>query len=55
MQRVALREALLRRAGTVPNTGVRYGPGSAAHHAVKNGALHCVRGSKACKSPFTHL
>jgi hypothetical protein len=21
------------------------GPGSAAHHAVKNGALHCVRGT----------
>jgi hypothetical protein len=25
----------LRRAGTVPKTGVRYGPGSAAHHAAK--------------------
>jgi hypothetical protein len=24
---------------------VRYGPGSAAHHAVKNGALRCVRGT----------
>src|SRR4051812_14009704 len=35
--------ALLRRAGTFTNTGVRYGPGSAAHHAVKNGALRCVR------------
>jgi hypothetical protein len=46
----------LRRAGTVPNTGVRYGPGSAAHHhsasktrvnalMVKNGALRCVRGT----------
>ena len=34
-----------RRAGTVPTTGVRYGPGSAAHHAVKNGALRCVRGT----------
>src|ERR1700745_2400588 len=35
----------LRRAGTVSNAGVRYGPGSAAHHAVKNGALRCVRGT----------
>ena len=32
----------LRRAGTVQNAGARYGPGSAAHHAVKNGALRCV-------------
>ena len=35
----------LRRAGTAPNTGVRYGPGSAAHHAAKSGALRCVRGT----------
>jgi hypothetical protein len=28
-----------------PETGVRYGPGSAAHHAVKNGVLRCVRGT----------
>ena len=35
----------LRRAGTVTSTSVRYGPGSAAHHAVKNGALRCVRGT----------
>jgi hypothetical protein len=35
----------LRSAGTVPNTGVRYGPGSAAHHAAKSGALRCVRGT----------
>ena len=35
----------LRRAGTIPNTGVRYGPGSAAHHAAKSGALRCVRGT----------
>jgi hypothetical protein len=35
------RAALLRRAGTVPNTGVRYGPGSAAHHFV----LRSVRGT----------
>src|SRR5882724_7240141 len=50
----------LRRAGTVPNTGVRYGPGSAAHYhsasktrvnalMVKNGALHCVRGTERFK------
>src|SRR4051794_6167499 len=32
---------LLRRAGTVPNTGVRYGPGSAAHRF----ALRSVRGT----------
>src|SRR5258708_39780032 len=46
----------LRRAGTVPNAGVRYGPGSAAHHhsasktrvtalMAKGGALRCVRGT----------
>ena len=35
----------LRRTGTVPGTGAWYGPGSAAHHAVKNGALRCVRGT----------
>src|SRR3954470_12588369 len=35
----------LRRAGTVPHTALCYGPGSAAHHAVKNGALRCVRGT----------
>ena len=36
----------LRRAGTVQNTGVRYGPGSAAHHAVKDGVLRCVRDTR---------
>src|SRR3954467_9052525 len=36
----------LRRAGTVTNTGAWYGPGSAAHHAVKNGALRCARGTR---------
>ena len=36
----------LRRTGTVPNAGVRDGPGSAAHHAAKGGALRCVRGTK---------
>src|SRR5438270_7374729 len=36
----------LRRAGTVPSAGVRDGPGSAAHHAVKDGALRCVWGTK---------
>jgi hypothetical protein len=36
----------LRRTGTVPNTGVRDGPGSAAHHAAKSGALRCVRGTE---------
>jgi len=34
----------LRRAGTVANDSAWYGPGSAAHHAVKNGVLRCVRG-----------
>jgi hypothetical protein len=38
--------ALLRRTATVPTTGVRYGPGSAAHHAAKSGALRCVRGTE---------
>src|SRR3982074_2006501 len=32
--------ALLRRTGTVPNTGVLYGPGSAAHHAEE--AARCA-------------
>jgi len=42
----------LRRAGTVTNAGVRYGPGSAAHHAAKCGALRCVRGTQeACMTP----
>ncbi|MEA2823159.1 MAG: hypothetical protein QOJ86_5163 [Bradyrhizobium sp.] len=35
MQRAALREALLRRTGTVPNAGVRDGPGSAAHRSAR--------------------
>src|SRR4051794_4203298 len=30
--------------------GVRCGPGSAAHHAVKNGALRCVRGTQPTSS-----
>ena len=53
----------LRRTGTVPNTGVRYGPGSAAHHhsalktrvnalMVKNGALRCVRGTHHLQESF---
>jgi hypothetical protein len=35
----------LRRAGTAPNTGARYGPGSAAHRFAKSYALRCVRGT----------
>src|ERR1700760_1954124 len=35
----------LRRTGTVPNAGVRDGPGSAAHHVTKGGGLRCVRGT----------
>jgi hypothetical protein len=34
----------LRRAGTQSQPN-KVGPGSAAHHAVKNGVLHCVRGT----------
>jgi hypothetical protein len=30
----------LRRAGTVPSAGIRYGPGSAAHHAAS--AARCA-------------
>ena len=41
----------LRRAGTVPNTGVRYGPGSAAHRFAKSYALRCVRGTPSMKIP----
>ena len=36
---------LLRRAGTVTNTGARYGPGSAAHRSAKSYALRYVRGT----------
>ena len=35
----------LRRAGTVPNAALRYGPGSAAHRSAKSYALRCVRGT----------
>jgi hypothetical protein len=53
--------ALLCRTGTVPNTGVRYGAGSAAHHAAKSHSasktrvnalmvLRCVRGTKHCSA-----
>src|SRR5437870_12906273 len=34
---------------------VWYGPGSAAHHAVKNGALRCVRGTKVYAAFFLAL
>src|SRR5438105_656943 len=34
MQRAALRGVMLRRTGTVPNAGVRNGPGSAAHRSA---------------------
>src|SRR3954470_11315788 len=37
----------LRRAGIVPDSGVPYGPGSAAHQAAKSGPLRCVRGTHA--------
>src|SRR5947199_3221007 len=37
----------LRRAGTVTNAGACYGPGSAKHHAVKNGVLHRARDTDA--------
>jgi len=37
----------LRSPGTVPNAGVCNGPGSAAPHAAKSGALRCVRGTSA--------
>jgi hypothetical protein len=46
MQRVAL----LRRTGTVTDAALCYGPGSAAHHAAKGGALRCVRGTQ-CSFP----
>src|SRR4051794_20887775 len=36
----------LRRAGTVPDAGVRYGPGSAAHRFAKSYALRCARGTR---------
>jgi hypothetical protein len=45
------RVALLRRAGTVPDTGVHYGPGSATHRhsasktRVNALMLRCVRGA----------
>src|SRR5882724_12543746 len=48
----------LRRTGTVTNTALRYGPGSAAHHAAKDGALRSIRGTKRRQNVgngFTHL
>jgi hypothetical protein len=42
----------LRRAGTVPSAGVRYGPGSAAHRFAKSYALRCVRGTRAQYGTF---
>jgi hypothetical protein len=44
------RAALLRRTGTVTDAVLCYGPGSAAHHAAKSGALRCVRGREARKT-----
>src|ERR1700709_1881185 len=41
----------LRRAGTVPSSGVRYGPGSAAHRY----ALRCVRGTPLTASLHARL
>src|ERR1700712_5484930 len=42
--------ALLRRTGTVPNTGVRYGPGSAAHRSAR--ATRCAAsGARANAAP----
>src|SRR3954469_23511214 len=38
-------EAVLRRTGTLPEAGARYGPGSAAHRSAKSYALRCVRGT----------
>jgi hypothetical protein len=35
--------------------GVRYGPGSAAHHAVKNGALRRVRGTNTVSDGRGHV
>ena len=40
MQRAALRGVMLRRTGTVPSTGVWYGPGSAAHRFAR--ATRCT-------------
>src|SRR3954453_15069540 len=37
---------LVRRAGTVPNAGVRYGPGSAAHHAAEEAARCAASGAR---------
>src|SRR3954464_2690679 len=48
------REALLRRTGIVQNSGAWYGPGSAAHQAVKDGPLRCVRGTEENRKIFAH-
>jgi hypothetical protein len=44
-------EALLRRTGTVPNSGVLYGPGSAALRSAR--ATRCVRGPDASEPKGT--
>jgi hypothetical protein len=49
MRRAALREALLRRTGTVPNTSARYGPGSAAHRSAS--ATRCAASGE--RKPIT--
>src|SRR5438270_5367624 len=36
---------------TMSRTGVRYGPGSAAHRFAKSGALRCVRGTDQALTP----
>src|ERR1041385_1321236 len=49
--RCGILHAAPREAGTVTDTGAWYGPGSAAHHAVKNSALRCVRGTASGITP----
>ena len=46
--RSGILHAAPREAGTVPNTGARHGPGSAAHRSAKSYALRCVRGTALC-------
>src|ERR1700754_586805 len=51
--RCSARFALLRRAGTVPATGVRYGPGSAAHYAAERAAQCDASGARE-RGPSRH-
>jgi hypothetical protein len=52
---VQRRLAVHRRAGTVTDAALCYDPGSAAHHAVKSGALRSIPGNDAPYSAWPSM